>query len=213
MFYSLDNFSFLKPLIDNTGTLLEEYNNYKDIIRSNKQYEQLNNHLSNLENYNLFTSFVMCVYSKHKIGTGQVTNGLFNFNYFMPDRNFLSMKSFFEKKFPDLYYNIDSNENKKYFTNTLKYLDSIPNLTQSGYAEYKNNCIFEPHVHENNIMIFHVLLNPVPENKMLISCNGVNRELNNKNDFILFRGGDLHSAKIISKSNVITFGLSFTSNV
>jgi hypothetical protein len=118
MFYTIDDFSFLKPFVDNTEILLEEYNNYKDIIRSNKQFEQLNKHLSNLENYRLFTSFVMCFYSKHKTGTGQVTNGLFNFNYFMPDRNFLSMKSFFEKKFPDLYYNIDSNENKKYFTRT-----------------------------------------------------------------------------------------------
>jgi len=208
MFYSLDNFSFLRPLIDNTEILLEEYNNYKDVIRSNKQFEQLNKHLSNLENYRLFTSFVMCVYSKHKTGTGQVTNGLFNFNYFMPDRNFLSMKSFFEKKFPDLYYNIDSNENKKYFTRTLKYLDNIPNLTQSGYGEYKNNCIFDPHVHDN-VIIAHFLLNPSKSDKMLITSNNAKASLDYDNRYIIFRGSDLHSANIIAQTNMVAFGVSF----
>jgi len=208
MFYTIYEFSFLKPFVDNTEILLEEYNNYKDIIKSNKLYEQLNKHLSNLENYRLFTSFVMCVYSKHKMGTGQLTNGLFNFNYFMPDRNFLSMKSFFEKKFPDLYYTIDSNENKKYFTRTLKYLDSIPNLTQGGYAEYKNNCIFDPHTHDNAI-IAHFLLNPSKADKMLITSNNAKASLDYDNRYIIFRGSDLHSANIIAQTNMIAFGLSF----
>jgi len=209
MFFSIDQFSFLKPLVENKHVLLEEYNNYKELLRSNKDFAHLNKHLNNLETYNLFSSFVMCVFSKHKIGTGQVTNGLFNFSYFMPDRNFSSFKKFFEKKFPDLYYCADSTENKKYFSKTLSLLESIETLTQGGFSEYKDKCVFEPHVHEKDIFIFHVLLNPCTENTMNISCNGINSKLDNKNDYIIFRGGDLHDAIISSKTNVITFGLSF----
>ena len=209
MFYSLDKFKFLEPLVECRNTLLTEYNNYKKILHSSSKYTTQKKHLENLENYNLFTSFVMCVFSKHTIGTGQVTNGLFNFSYFMPDRNFMAMETFFAKKFPDLYYNIDSTDNSKYFTQTLNLLKEIPNLTQGGFSEYKNNCIFEPHVHEKNIFIFHVLLNPENNNTMYITSNGVSSILDANNEFILFRGSDLHEAKIVSKTNMITFGLSF----
>ena len=94
------------------------------------------------------------------------------------------------------------------FPNTI-FLKEIPNLTQGGFSEYKNNCIFEPHVHEKNIFIFHVLLNPENNNTMYITSNGVSSILDANNEFILFRGSDLHEAKIVSKTNMITFGLSF----
>jgi hypothetical protein len=209
MFYNLDKFKFLEPLIECKNALLTEYNDYKKILRSSSKYASQLKHLENVENYNLFTSFVMCVFSKHAIGTGQVTNGLFNFSYFMPDRNFMAMETFFAKKFPDLYYNIDSLENSKYFDKTLNLLKEIPNLSQAGFSEYKDSCIFEPHVHEKNIFIFHVLLNPEEFNTMHITSNSVSSKLDSVNDFILFRGSDLHEAKITCKTNMITLGLSF----
>lgn len=208
MFFNLENFSFLQPLIDNKHVLLSEYINYKKILRENDEFLVQRYHLNNLENYNLFTSFVMCIFSEHQIGTGQVTNGLFNFSYFMPDRNFFAMESFFRKKF-DINYKTDSLKNKMYFAKTLELLKDIPNLTQGGYSEYKNNCVFEPHTHEKGIYIFHVLLNSDENNTMYVSCKGADTLLDKNNDYILFKGSDIHEARVISTSNMITFGLSF----
>lgn len=210
MFYSLKDFNFLTELIDNKDIIYSEYLNYKKAVNELSEFSIQKKHLLNLETYNLFTSFVMCIYTKHKIGTGQVTNGLFNFSYFMPDRSFSSLKPFFEKKFDDLYYQNENNLGMNYFTKTLLLLKSIPNLTQAGYSEYKNKCIFDPHVHENNIFIFHLLLNPCKNNIMHITSNGQKSVLDKNNHFIIFKGGDLHDAVIECESeNIITLGLAF----
>lgn len=209
MFYTIEEFPFLKPLLENKHLLYDEYCNYKNLLKSDLNFAHLNKHLNNLENYSLFTSFVLCVFTKHKIGTGQVTNGLFNFSYFMPDKNFLSLKTFFEKKFSDLYYCPDSLENKRFFENTIYLLKDIKNLTQGGFSEYKNKCIFEPHVHEKDIFIFHVLLTPPNEDTMHITSNGIRNKLDKDNNYVIFRGSDLHEATVSSKNNIVTFGLSF----
>jgi len=207
MFFNIEQFNFLKPILKNKDKIFEEYCNYKEFIRNDPDSKILNHHLSNMETYDLITSFVMCIATTNKIGSGQITNGLFNFCYTMPDKNFITLKPLLEKKF-DIYYKQDSTKHRHFFKNSLSYLDSIPNFTQCGYSEYKNNSIFEPHVHEDKLIVAHFLLNP-NDDKLLITSNSQSTVLDITTPYTIFRGYDVHSAKAICKENIITFGIGF----
>lgn len=207
MFLSIDQFKFLKPILENRDIIFKEYNDYKRFIRSDISSELLKYHLNNMETYNLITSFVMCIATTNKIGSGQVTNGLFNFCYTMPDKNFLLLKPLIEKKF-DINYICNSDENKKFFKNTLSLIKNIPKFTQCGYSEYKNKCIFDPHKHENSLIVSHFLLNP-SDDELLITSNNDKMILNKDRNYSIFKGYETHSAVAKCKNNIITFGVGF----
>jgi len=206
MFYSIDDFKFLKPILNAKNFIHSEYLNYKNAIKTQEEFAVQNEHLNNLEKYDLITSFGTVIYSVHNEGEGQVTNGLFNFNYTMPDRNFVKFKPFLEKKF-NIYYNTPNDKGIAFFEKTLDSIKNIPNLVQCGFGEFKPTCFFDPHKHEK-VMVFHILLND-DNNKMHIECNGSNTTLCCKSPYVIFKGDCTHSARMESKSNMLTFVTSF----
>ena len=188
MFLSAKDFLFLIEIERKRKIIFNNFLDYKNKVENSNL--KIKTHLKNCYESSLVKGFSIPIFTLNSMYEGQVTNGLFNPTYIMPEDNFLKNKKTLNELY-DIYYKEDNKNFSEILDPTLRLIKKIPNLLQSMLVVLKDGCIFSPHVHDEALIYWYKL----DDNKgdLFVTVNNIEKAFNNINRSLLFNGNSLHS--------------------
>jgi len=175
MFYSVENFKFLKPLIENVDTIFEEFNAAKTEVQDLKNFLSADKHFS----------------LKHVYYWAIETMG--KDDYYPEDdhrdEGVWAGFPLFKEHFPIREYDV-----KKYFPLTLSLIEQIPEVFFATYMRLSPQGLISTHQHKMPNLIFHLSLIDNPGGSAMI-CGDQEIVLTKKGEYALFDYRIPHSTK------------------
>ncbi len=193
MFYSVENFPFLKPFLANIDAIIAEFNAARNEIQDLKDF------LNAKEHFSLTHIYYWAIETMGKD------------DYYAEDdhrdEGVWAGFPLFKENFPIRNYDV-----KKYFPITISLIEKIPEPFFASYMRLSPQGLISTHQHKMPNFIFHISLVDNPEGSVMV-CGDQQVVLTKKGEYALFDYRIPHSTKNHGSIDRINLVIDFRSDV